>query len=551
MSITYLDKVEAVTEDAGIIESAATGIGEAIMDRMTVSFASGLARSLGQGVTFGFADEAEAFIRSTFGEDEYAKIRNDIRENLNQFRADEPAFAYGAEIGAALLTPGGAARLATKAGLKTLADKAVMAAAKRPTTAAGVGGAVYGAGTAEEAEDVLVGAGVSALAGMGGQAMAPTVSRTARALQRAGIPVTPGQLFGRGAAKAEQALTSVPMMGAGVSKAREKAVEAFPATMYGRALRPLGVTIPPMMQPRAAANKAAAEFRKRYDAALKGVEIDVTDDVLDELSGAVSAAKSGLGEAQEAVGRDIETMVLQKVLSGEKLTGEGLKKIQSELGRKSSGAIKANNFELAEAYDAVDTALMSVFAKNAPEKAADLRKIDEAYSMYVPLRRAAAGAPESAFTPAQAMRAVRAEERKLGATGMGRLERGEARLQRPIEAAQQVIGSVVPDSGTAGRLMAGGMLMGGGGALAGAPVGMSPEGALGMLGLGMMGRGMYTPIGQKVLRGGRPTILGRDLQVPGAIQITSGALRSPASAGLLAEQLAPSVQETLLGPTYP
>ena len=136
------------------------------------------------------------------------------------------------------------------------------------------------------------------------------------------------------------------------------------------------------------------------------------------------------------------------------------------------------------------------------------------------------------------MRAVRAEERKLGATGMGRLERGEARLQRPIEAAQQVIGSAVPDSGTAGRLMAGGMLMGGGGALAGAPVGMSPEGALGMLGLGVLGRGMYTPLGQKALR--------RAI-IPGA----SGTLRSPATAGLLGGQIAPSVQETLLGPSYP
>ena len=212
MSITYLDKIEAVTEDAGIIESAATGLRDAVMDRMTLSFASGLSRSLGQGITFGFADEAEAYIRSALGEGEYTKIRDDIRENLNKFRADEPAFAYGAEIGAALLTPGGAARLATKAGMKAVADKAVMAAAKRPATAAGVGGAIYGAGTAEEIEDVPVAAGVSGIIGMGGQAMAPTVSRTARALQRAGIPVTPGQLFGRGAARAEQALTSVPMI---------------------------------------------------------------------------------------------------------------------------------------------------------------------------------------------------------------------------------------------------------------------------------------------------------------------------------------------------
>jgi len=155
MSITYLDKIEAVTEDAGIIESAATGLRDAVMDRMTLSFASGLSRSLGQGITFGFADEAEAYIRSALGEGEYTKIRDDIRENLNKFRADEPAFAYGAEIGAALLTPGGAARLATKAGMKTIADKAVMAAAKAAITSAVARAAVAATGAAA-AQEALV-----------------------------------------------------------------------------------------------------------------------------------------------------------------------------------------------------------------------------------------------------------------------------------------------------------------------------------------------------------------------------------------------------------
>ena len=64
------------------------------------------------------------------------------------------------------------------------------------------------------------------------------------------------------------------------------------------------------------------------------------------------------------------------------------------------------------------------------------------------------------------------------------------------------------------------------------------KGALGMLGLGVLGRGMYTPLGQKALR--------RAI-IPGA----SGTLRSPATAGLLGGQIAPSVQETLLGPSYP
>ena len=40
----------------------------------TINVASGVARALGQGLTFGFADEAEAYLRSVVGNREYKEV---------------------------------------------------------------------------------------------------------------------------------------------------------------------------------------------------------------------------------------------------------------------------------------------------------------------------------------------------------------------------------------------------------------------------------------------------------------------------------------------
>ena len=525
MSITYVDRIEAATEETeGLVDRAGSaaqqGI-DAIKKRLTLDFGKGLGLSFLQGLSFGWGDEGLAAL-ATLGGADYEKVRNKIRSDLNKFRDQEAAVAYGTEIGAALLTPGGVAKIIGTVG--------------RPVARAMFGGATYGAGTAEEAEDIPLQAGIGATIGAGGEALSPVASKAAQALKEAGVRVTPGQMF-PALKRAEEAMTSIPFMGAGVRAAQQRAVADFPAMMYNRALKPLGITIPKAMEPRAAARRARAEFRKQYDEILSDVEIDFTDDVLDDLRDAVTSAKKGLGEARKAEALDLEAEVIDEILGrldNDKLSGEALKEVQSILGQKTTQATKQNELRVADAYSQVDEALMGVFTKYAPQKSKKLTALDKAYSNYIPLRRAAAAAPEAAFSPAQALSAVRAEERKLGATGQGRLMAGEARMQRPAEIAKSVIGSTLPDSGTASREAMRGLVLGGGGALIGAPFGMSPEGAGAALGLGLAGRGVYTPLGEAALR---------RVLIPGV----GAGLRSGATAGLLAEQIAPSAQDLLFG----
>lgn len=531
----------------GVAISAGKGALNQVTSRLNADFASGIGRSVLQGITFGFGDEIEAGLRSLGGE-EYSVIRDKIRADMEQFRDEETAFAYGTEIAAALLTPGGVVKVLTMAPRAARAVAALPAAATGRMGQAVAGGAAYGAGTAPEAADIPVATAVGGVLGAGGQKVGEPISRATAALGRElssklrVSKLTPGQMLGGYGSKVEQALTSVPIMGGGVEKARRASVEAFPAMMYNRALKPMGKSIPKDLDARKAFNRTKSIITREYDEVLEGVDVPFGDEALDRLEAVVARAKQNLGEVGKDQATDFENLVLNRVIKAagdnqDVLAGKELKKISSQIKKKMAEAIKKNEFDLADAYSDMDAALLSLFADQAPSMATRLKKLDRAYSNYVPLRRAAAMADESAFTPAEALRAVRAEEKRLGATGQGALAAGEGRMQPLMEISKRVLGATLPDSGTAMRTN----ILGLAGGLTGLGVGtgyVSPEQAAMAAAGGLAGRALYTRPG--MLLAGRP-----------AVRVGKAIARSPATAGLLAERFAPGVQETLLGPAYP
>ena len=61
-------------------------------------------RTFAQGLTFGFDDEIEAFIRSAVDSNaSYADNLKEVRNKINKFRRDYPVAAYGTEIACAIL----------------------------------------------------------------------------------------------------------------------------------------------------------------------------------------------------------------------------------------------------------------------------------------------------------------------------------------------------------------------------------------------------------------------------------------------------------------
>ena len=293
-------------------------------ERFTPEYFAGLGRSAAQGITFGTADEIEGFVRSLIGEETYKQERDKIRAGLEKFRSDFPVEAYGTEIAASIPTMGGAA-----AGLTRLGVRGAM-------KQAGAGGAAYGAGAAEEMEDVPVSAALGGALGVGGEALAPVVSRQAQALGKK-IPLTVGQYF-PGLKRAEEALTSMPFIGGGIRAQQERGMKAFPVFMYNRALKPLGVELPKNTSPRLAFSKARDIFNQKYKQALSGVEVDASDAFLDDLSAIVASAKQNAGMAGEKKAADFENTVIQQVLGrvkDGKLSGEAIQDIQNKIGTDS------------------------------------------------------------------------------------------------------------------------------------------------------------------------------------------------------------------------
>ena len=82
------------------------------------------ARAGAQGLTFGFADEIEAAVRSAFDSGKsYAEVVKDVRGQIESFRQRNPAAAYGTEIAGAIL-PTIAAQFIPGAGQAVTAGRA-------------------------------------------------------------------------------------------------------------------------------------------------------------------------------------------------------------------------------------------------------------------------------------------------------------------------------------------------------------------------------------------------------------------------------------------
>ena len=85
--------------------SITTGAGyQAAEDRGWFDIAKDYGRAAAQGVTFGFADELEAKVRSALDSDaSYEDVVQLVRADINDFRQRNPGAAFGTEIAASIL----------------------------------------------------------------------------------------------------------------------------------------------------------------------------------------------------------------------------------------------------------------------------------------------------------------------------------------------------------------------------------------------------------------------------------------------------------------
>ena len=362
-------------------------------------------------------------------------------------RSPHPNYVLGGEVAGTLptLAIGGGSGMAAKGA--TMAAQGALGGAllSDADTAGGVAkDAAYGA-----AGSVLTG---GALKGAG-KVLQPTVAAPVRALLDRGIRLTPGQMLGGGFRTVEDAMTSVPLLGGMVKKARGIAEKDFNRAALGDVLGKIGVKLPTNVP----TGHQAVKFTKdtlgnAYDAILDPAQV-ISDAPFDGAMAALRAKAATLpGTVEADFGKIVSNRIAPYLENGKAMAGDAYKLLDRDLRKmvqRYSKSTDASHVDLSELVQSARGELRSLAGRtNGPEFTRALQQVDDAYAHYVPVRDAASKTADGTFAPAGLDTSVRVADKSAG---KGAKATGQARMQGLTSDARAVMPSTIGNSGTAER----------------------------------------------------------------------------------------------------
>lgn len=316
---------------------------------------------------------------------------------------------------------------------------------------------------ASKGGQVALGAGTGAAVPLVGAGLSRMVSPRAstdpavQMLRQSGVRPTVGQTLGGTANKIEEKMMSIPFVGDAIGAARSRANADLNRAVADAALEPLGQKLPQGLTGREAVAHVQRTLSEAYDNLLPQMTVRADNQFGQQLNSLRAMVNTGSMDPRAA--NAFNTIVRNKVLSqfrGQNaLTGETFKKIESNLTNEASRFLQSTDADqrlVGNALQEVQSALRQLAERSNPALRRELASINSGYAVFKRMERAASmiGAEEGSFTAAQLQNAVKALDRSKD---KGRFARGEALLQDLSDAAKTRLGSKVPDSGTAGRLM--------------------------------------------------------------------------------------------------
>jgi len=459
-------------------------------DRGISEWGRDIARAIGQGVSFGTGDEIEAFVTMLKSGVPYNKAVKQIRKEIAQFREDEPLVAYPAEIVGSLPTG-----LAGGVGLARLG----LGSVGQATTLGGI----YGAASGDDGISSRVTGGVGgAVGGNITSKLAPPITEKARELLGRGLPLTVGQMIGRGVKPFEEALTALPFIGREITEGLTSSLQGFGRATYNEILKPLGKSLPDDISGREAYKAVKDIISKEYEKIVPNLLVPAKADLKTLVAKISADVKAELGEsdygkkAYEVYEDIIKKQVDSRLSSSGLVDGYELQRMLIKVRDEAMEFSTEDPFlrKAAAGLRDVSDTISETVAKFNPSYAPKLKTVNESFSKLIPAERAATsvGAKQGNFTPAQLISSIRATDQSLRKNVFGK---GEARLQRFAETADEVMGSTVPKTGTTERLLGAGLVSGVGGLLEG-----QAGAGLGLFGTAVgskVAQGLYGPSGRK------------------------------------------------------
>jgi len=371
---------------------------------------------------------------------------------------------------------------------------------------------------------VTGGVAQKALSGIG-RVLSPQTAPEVRALAEQGVQLTPGQILGGAAKRAEEAFKSIPLAGDIVAGAERRSIETFNKAVIDDTLSSIGQKIPKDKVGRDAITFADNAISNAYNKVLGKATVTADDQLLNDLAEITNRAIQELPEERAA---QLTKIVGNKILDKFKtdtINGGQWKKIDSDLGRTAAKYLTsadADQRTLGSAIKEAQFSIRNLLERSNPQQSDAIRNANQAFSKFLRIERAASGvgAQEGVFSPAQLLSATRALDESMR---KGRFARGGAVMQDIAEQGKSVLGANLPDSGTAYRGIAGA------GALGAAY--LEPTTLLAPIGIGAA----YTQPAQRVIRGllmERPELL---RSIGGQLGARSPFISNVMTPGLLGE----------------
>ena len=306
-----------------------------------------------------------------------------------------------------------------------------------------------------------------------GGVMAPVAGAVARVIQPkasinpqlkmlrdAGVNPTIGQALGGAANAVEEKMTSIPIMGDMISRARRNAVTQFNNAAINRAVEPIGGKVEGAGSQ--AVRDAGDMLSNYYDDVLGKIRGVQLDNQFSQDLGQLQQLSSGLvPDMQRRFQKTLGDVVMHRVSPTGGMTSQTYKTVDSELGNIASRYSKssvASEQEFGDAVSQLQNLLNQNMRRSNPDVAQGLANADRGWANLVRVEGAAKAADKSEglFTPGQLSQAVRAADQSVRKRAVAR---GDSLMQDLSTAGQNIIGNKVPNSFTTDRaLIAGGGL---------------------------------------------------------------------------------------------
>jgi hypothetical protein len=383
----------------------------------------------------------------------------------------EMAGEFAASLPFALATPGGAlAQGAMTGALSTNAN-----------TPGGVAKDAAIGAVAGKVGDKVIGAAA--------RVIAPKVTPYAQKLMDAGVRLTPGQILGGTARTIEDKATSIPGVGDMIRNARVRGIQDFNTAAINRALAPIGKQVPAGLTGRDAIDHAADALNQAYTGLLPNLRVNADQQLQTGVRNLTALGRNIPQYGSKPITNFIKQEITPRFSQAGVMSGQSFKEVDSLLRQEAqnySASGSPNDRKLGQAFWQLRNEFKNALERSNPGAKTKLQAIDTGYANLVRVQNAAArpGAEPGIFTPSQLSHAVKATDRSVRKSAVAR---GNALMQDLSDAGRVVLPPTVPDSGTAGRILAA-AVAGGAGAHFIAPAAVAPLAA---------GIGLYTRAGVK------------------------------------------------------